>query len=242
MWRPARTDDGRRSLVCRHSAASGATKKCALSRAVCAGQGWCPRQIRTCAPGSGGRTLSPDKCRSGRCHTGKYLSSHGPPNASPDRPARSRTSRSSAFSAGPGSATSDHGSPAGRSTGGTQPVVPDQRGSRPVPLRVLVAVQSGEAFDDVTGEPVSWQPLPDQMQAHAWARRWLAEQWPEWAPRTRVSAVEALTRLVPLLVAHGSPPPACAHPLGFVALPGRRPAWTTTPRSGSASGVSSWDS
>jgi integrase len=72
---------------------------------------------------------------------------------------------------------------------------------------LLVAAQSGEAFDEVTGEPVSWQPLPDQMKAHAWARRWLAEQWPEWAPRTRVSAVEALTRLVPLLVTPAAPPP-----------------------------------
>ncbi|MGI8753202.1 MAG: hypothetical protein ACR2MN_12965 [Acidimicrobiales bacterium] len=45
------------------------------------------------------------------------------------------------------------------------------------------------------------------MLAHEWARRWLAEQWPEWAPRTRVSAVEALTRLVPLLVAPTAPAP-----------------------------------
>jgi integrase len=72
---------------------------------------------------------------------------------------------------------------------------------------LLVAVQSGEAFDDATGEPVSWQPLPDQMQAHEWARWWLAEQWPEWAPRTRISAVEALTRLVPLLVTANAPAP-----------------------------------
>src|SRR5262249_54329759 len=72
---------------------------------------------------------------------------------------------------------------------------------------LLLAVQSGEAFDETTAEPVSWQPLPEQMPAHVWARRWLAEQWPEWAPRTRVSAVEALTRLVPLLVATAAPPP-----------------------------------
>ncbi|HXY46151.1 MAG TPA: site-specific integrase [Acidimicrobiales bacterium] len=72
---------------------------------------------------------------------------------------------------------------------------------------LLVAVQSGEAFDEATGEPLSWQPLPDQVRAHEWARRWLAEQWPEWAPRTRVSAVEALTRLVPLLVAPTAPAP-----------------------------------
>jgi hypothetical protein len=45
---------------------------------------------------------------------------------------------------------------------------------------LLVAVQSGEAFDESSGEPVSWQPLPEQMQAHVWARRWLAEQRPEW--------------------------------------------------------------
>jgi integrase len=72
---------------------------------------------------------------------------------------------------------------------------------------LLVAMQTGEAFDDTTGEPLSWQPLPDQLQAHQWARRWLAEQWPEWAPRTRVSDVEALARLVPLLVAPTAPSP-----------------------------------
>ena len=85
---------------------------------------------------------------------------------------------------------------------------------------LLVAVQTGEAFDEATGEPVSWQPLPDQVQAHEWARRWLAEQWPEWAPRTRVSAVEALTRLVPLLVPPTAPaPPASLRPHLFSCLP-----------------------
>ena len=107
---------------------------------------------------------------------------------------------------------------------------------------LLVAVQSGEAFDDVTGEPVSWQPLPEQMQAHAWARRWLAEQWPEWAPRTRVSAVEALTRLVPLLWRDGSSAAGdYALAPGLVALPGGAGS-TTKPRCGSSSGVCSWDS
>jgi hypothetical protein len=75
---------------------------------------------------------------------------------------------------------------------------------------LLVAVQSGEAFDSETGEPMSWQPFPDQMRAHEWARRWLAEQWPEWAPRTRVSAVEAFARLVPLLAAPTAPEPPAA--------------------------------
>jgi integrase len=72
---------------------------------------------------------------------------------------------------------------------------------------LLVAQQSGETFDDTTGEPLSWQPLPDHVQVHEWARRWLEEQWTEWAPRTRASAVEALTRLVPLLVPPTAPPP-----------------------------------
>ena len=76
---------------------------------------------------------------------------------------------------------------------------------------LLVAQQSGERFDDETGEPMSWQPLPDQVQAHEWARTWLGEQWNEWAPRTRASAVEALTRLLPLLV----PPTAPSPPAGL---------------------------
>lgn len=75
-------------------------------------------------------------------------------------------------------------------------------------VALVVAQQSGDSFDDGTGEPQSWQAQPDHMKAHTWVRRWLAEQWPEWAPRTRVSAVEALVRLVPLLVSQrASPPP-----------------------------------
>ena len=72
---------------------------------------------------------------------------------------------------------------------------------------LMVAVQSGEGFDGATGEPLSWQSRPDETQAHTWAKRWLAEQWPDWAPRTRVSGVEALTRLVPLLVMPAAPKP-----------------------------------
>ncbi|MEO7556547.1 MAG: tyrosine-type recombinase/integrase [Acidimicrobiales bacterium] len=72
---------------------------------------------------------------------------------------------------------------------------------------LLVALQGGEPFDEHTGEPLSWQPLADAVQAHEWARTWLAEQWPEWAPRTRASGLEALRRLVPLLVHPSAPPP-----------------------------------
>src|SRR3546814_10365390 len=93
---------------------------------------------------------------------------------------------------------------------------------------LLVAQQSGEAFDDLTGEPVSWQPLADEARAHEWARRWLAEHCPEWAPRTRTSAVAALTRLIPLL----DPPPASHAPTGLRRHPGTwlRPARARIPQ------------
>lgn len=71
---------------------------------------------------------------------------------------------------------------------------------------LLLAQQRGEVFDEATGEPAAWLPLPDEVQVHEWARRWVAEQWNEWAPRTRTSAVEALTRLLPLLASSGAPP------------------------------------
>ena len=71
---------------------------------------------------------------------------------------------------------------------------------------LLLAQHRGEAFDEATGEPAAWAPLPDEVQVHEWARRWVAEQWNEWAPRTRTSAVEALTRLLPLLASSGAPP------------------------------------
>jgi len=70
---------------------------------------------------------------------------------------------------------------------------------------LLLAQQHGEVFDDDSGEPVSWAPAPEHIRAHAWARQWLAEQWPTWAPRSRHSAVEAIARLVPLVVAEGAP-------------------------------------
>jgi len=76
---------------------------------------------------------------------------------------------------------------------------------------LLVAQQSGESFDEATGEPLSWQPLPDQVQVHEWDRRWLGEQWAEWAPRTRRSAIEALSRLIPLAVG----PTAAPAPAGL---------------------------
>lgn len=65
---------------------------------------------------------------------------------------------------------------------------------------LLKAIHVGDRFDLDTGEPESWQlPLAD-LGFHQWARRWLAEQWAEWQPRTRASSVEALARFASLAV------------------------------------------
>ena len=73
---------------------------------------------------------------------------------------------------------------------------------------LLQAVHAGERFDEATGEPESWEPPVQDVLVHEWARRWLAEQWQEWQPRTRASAIEALARLLPLAVRAGATPPA----------------------------------
>jgi integrase len=73
--------------------------------------------------------------------------------------------------------------------------------------RLLVAANDGEWFDRRTGEPESWRPPAEAMQVHAWAAQWVLEQWHEWAPRTRRSNVEALSRFLPLVVGHGAPSP-----------------------------------
>lgn len=75
---------------------------------------------------------------------------------------------------------------------------------------LLQAVTAGEPFDRETGEPVSWSAPPPEaasLTVFNWTRRWLAEQWPEWQPRTRRSAIEALCRFVPLVIADDGPPP-----------------------------------
>jgi integrase len=77
--------------------------------------------------------------------------------------------------------------------------------------RLQVAAQDGERFDRRTGEPESWRPPADAAQVHVWARRWVLEQWHEWAPRTRRSNVEALCRFLPLVVGPG----ALAAPAGL---------------------------
>lgn len=74
--------------------------------------------------------------------------------------------------------------------------------------RLVVAARDGEVFDRATGLPMSWQPRPADRRLYEWVRDWLAEQWPEWQPRTRRSAVEALSRFVPAV----RPPSAASAP------------------------------
>jgi len=72
---------------------------------------------------------------------------------------------------------------------------------------ILLAHDDGDEFDRASGEPLSWTPMPGDTQTHQWARRWLADQWTEWQPRTRRSAIEALVKFVPLVVSSQAPAP-----------------------------------
>lgn len=74
---------------------------------------------------------------------------------------------------------------------------------------LLIAQQEGELFDRQTGRPVSWSPNGGDTPLHVWARQWVAEQWPEWAPRTRREDVYSLSRFIPHVRRTGAgPPPA----------------------------------
>jgi hypothetical protein len=77
---------------------------------------------------------------------------------------------------------------------------------------LLQAVQDGARFDLATGEPESWQLPLAELPIHQRTRRWLAEQWPEWQPRRRTSAAEALARFVLLAVGPDAEPPAARGP------------------------------
>ncbi len=95
------------------------------------------------------------------------------------------------------------------------------------------AVGDGSRFDPVTGEPLSWRPPLADLGLHQWARRWLAGEWAEWAPRSRRSAVEVMARFVALAVDGRSEPPTdlrryLLRTLGPAAEPARDPrveAW-----------------
>ncbi len=74
--------------------------------------------------------------------------------------------------------------------------------------QLLRAVEDGHRFDKVTGEPEKWKAPLGDLHVHEWARRWLAEQWQEWQPRTRTSALQALARFTALAVVDEFKPPA----------------------------------
>ena len=65
---------------------------------------------------------------------------------------------------------------------------------------LMQAVHDGDRFDTTTCEPESWLLSLSDLTVYEWARRWLDEQWVEWQPRTRTSAVESLSKLVMLAV------------------------------------------
>jgi hypothetical protein len=73
--------------------------------------------------------------------------------------------------------------------------------------RLLIAQKDGERFSPRTGEPETWAPTGDQISTTAWARQWLMEEWHEWAPRTRHSQLEGLSRFLALTVDTKAPPP-----------------------------------
>lgn len=88
--------------------------------------------------------------------------------------------------------------------------------------RILLAAEHGDVFDPATGEPESWTPARQAPTVFEWASRWLREQWPEWQPRTRRSAAEALARFV-LLAVHPdatAPPNGCRLVLQRALVPG----------------------
>jgi integrase len=72
---------------------------------------------------------------------------------------------------------------------------------------LLQAVQAGGRFNETTGEPESWQTPLREVRVHEWSRRWLAEQWQEWQPRTRVSATESLARFITIATESGAKAP-----------------------------------
>lgn len=64
--------------------------------------------------------------------------------------------------------------------------------------QLLVAQSAGQLFDATTGEPIAWASAGSDIHVHMWVRSWIAENWSEWQPRTRIAIVEALSRFVPL--------------------------------------------
>jgi hypothetical protein len=69
--------------------------------------------------------------------------------------------------------------------------------------RVRSALLVSHETSGPTAEPLSSGPSPGDVTVADRVRRWIAEQWEDWRPRWRASAIEALTRFVPLAVIDG---------------------------------------
>lgn len=97
--------------------------------------------------------------------------------------------------------------------------------------KLLSALKNGEAFDEVTGLPVSWLRAQSRLTWYEHARDYIEEKWPRLAANSRRSSVEALTTVTVALVddRRGRPdddlvrqalyrwgltPPAWSEPLG----------------------------
>jgi integrase len=94
-------------------------------------------------------------------------------------------------------------------------------------ISLLKAQETGDAFDPAKGEPESWAPRDPDVDIYQWCNRWLAEQWEEWQPRTRASAVEALARFLPLTALPAAAAPTDLRARLTIAL---RPEGTTEDR------------
>lgn len=70
---------------------------------------------------------------------------------------------------------------------------------------LLDAVEAGEHFGGVDGEPASWSSTtPTWFQ---WSQEWIALKWPQWAGTTRRTAIETLVAVTPQMVRSGAPDP-----------------------------------
>lgn len=70
---------------------------------------------------------------------------------------------------------------------------------------LLDAVESGEHFEDTTGEPSSWSST--SLTWFQWSQEWIALKWPQWAGTTRRTALETLVSITPRMVRGGAPDP-----------------------------------
>jgi integrase len=89
----------------------------------------------------------------------------------------------------------------------SEQVVPHPRRGRAVSGPVVAGCPGRRLFRRRDREPESWRPPLREVRVHEWARRWLAEQWKEWQPRTRASATEALGRFITIAVETVARPP-----------------------------------